>query len=143
MTGQRPPPIPRAFSKKRREFEKARHTALSAKRKGTRWRKLQAWLYCQQDGAFIDTFFIGHRHEEKTLVRVSIKPLNLDPLFWRIVGMPENEHGRSSLRANGVFACRALPVLEETISDEMLDPASSAARLLAFADAGAEMALQK
>ncbi len=135
-------PITHAFRKQRKEYEKARHAALVEARKGGIWRKKTAWLYCAIEGTFIDLFFIGHAHEQRTTIRITAKPLKLDSLFWEICGLPENEREPLSLRANGVFVCRGLRILEETIEDDA-DPAVSAAQLLSLADSGAEAAMHR
>lgn len=137
------PKVSRAFSKQRKEFTKARDAALSVARKGTVWRKYSAWLYCRRDGVFIDALYMESRHEEKTSVCVCAKPLELDSLFWRITGLVENERGPPSLRANGAFTCWVPPILEEVIDDDVLDPAESARKLVAVAEAGADMAVVK
>lgn len=70
-----------------------------------------------------------------------MKPMALDSIFWRITGMPENERPLS-LRANGAFACRGLPVLEQVLDDNASDVSGSATALFGTAEAGAEVALQ-
>lgn len=132
----------RSFTKMRKEFQKARHDALSEKRKGTRWRKKSAWLFCEEEGVFIDTFFIGHGHREKTSVLVKAKPMAIDPLFWSMTGMPENEQSPLSLRANGAFVCTGVQIFEKIIDDEGRDPFESAAAILALAEEGADAALR-
>jgi hypothetical protein len=49
------------------------------------------------------------------------KPMALDPLFWRIVGLPENGRLPHSFRANGAWVLRP-PFVEAYIALDEHDP---------------------
>jgi len=80
---------------------------------------------------------------EWSTVRSSVKPFELDTLFWRIVGLTDNEKAPLSLRANGAFSCRGLPILDERVDDADVQPTESAKQLLALANKTADAALLK
>lgn len=59
------------------------------------------------------------------VVRAVVKPMSLDPLFWDIVGLPENRKLPLSFRTNGAW------VLRPTFAEAHLGPAESSPEVLA------------
>lgn len=109
--------------------------------RGSSWRTRDVLLFQEAEGFFLQGSFTPYAFEQKTSVNASIKPMGVDPVLWRLAGMPENEDAPLSFRANGVFTCRGLPVREEVFDDTDRSPAESAEAIVSFMDSAAEKAL--
>jgi hypothetical protein len=72
-------------------------------------------------------------YEKSTKASISAKPMTIDPIFWDIVGLPENNNAPLSFRFNGAWTCRP-PPFDEVSIDERGDVEEVAARLLEAAN---------
>lgn len=72
-------------------------------------------------------------NQERTKALVSFKPMSIDPIFWEIVGLPENNKLPLSFRGNGAWVCHP-PYFAEIDVVECTDTGAIAARMLAIAD---------
>ena len=124
----------------KREFTKSRHAqrrelfkACRTVTKGTRWRSNQGVLFAQHDGWFMSVQEMTDILRERTRARVSVKPMAIDPIFWRLVGHPELCDQPLSFRAYGWMKCGLL-ILEEFEVSEDGGVDAIARRLLEHAD---------
>ena len=72
--------------------------------------------------------------DQVTTVLIGVKPMAIDPIFWDLVGLPEQEELPLSIRLNEEWSCRSPCFAELTLEDDP-DAAVVAGRLL---DAAAE-----
>jgi hypothetical protein len=70
--------------------------------------------------------------DDKTTVNVMLKPMSIDPVFWAICGMPENNDQPLSFRYLGAFTCPTPTVCDLEI-EEAGDPSDVAVRILDIA----------
>jgi hypothetical protein len=120
----------------KREFTKARHAqrrevvkACRAVTKGTEWRSNQGALFAERGGWFLAAHEMTDVASEQTKVRLVVKPMAIDPIFWDIVGHPELREQPLSFRYFGAMKC-ALLILEEPHVSEDGGPIAIAARML-------------
>ena len=66
-------------------------------------------------------------------MNVVAKPMAIDPVFWDLVGLPENRQLPLSFRLVGAWICRP-PYFAELQVEENPDPSIVACRVLAAAD---------
>lgn len=62
-----------------------------------------------------------------------VKPMTIDPVFWDLVGLPENRNLPLSFRLTGAWTCRP-PYYAELQIEEDHDPSIVAGRVFAIAD---------
>ena len=104
--------------------ESARHTyrralekAVRAASKGSGWRTIEGCLFREQAGWFVSACPSVLIYEESTKATVSAKPMAIDPIFWDIVGLPENADAALSFRLNGAWTCQPPPFNEVSIEE--------------------------
>lgn len=97
-------------SSQRRKFEADVLKALRTTLKGTLWKKSSYAVFGQTEGRFFSASFNVWLNQDKTVWQFEAKPMSVDPIFWSIMDMVENEEEPLSLRALGSFVCSALPV---------------------------------
>lgn len=113
----------------RRSLEKAVRTAS----KGTKWRSAQGCLFQDHAGWFVAVHPLVHIYEPITKARVSVKPMIIDPIFWDLVGLPENNATPLSFRYFGAWTSSPPELVEVEVREEK--PVDRvAARLLSVAD---------
>jgi hypothetical protein len=135
-----PTKVRRMAELSKREFAKLRHAqrrelfkACRAGAKGTRWRSNQGVLFAQDTGWFLSVQEMTDILRERTRARISIKPMAIDPIFWRLIGYPELCEQPLSFRAYGWMKC-ALWNLEEIEVPEDGGVEQIARRLLEHGD---------
>ena len=117
-----------------REFEQC----LKELAKSSGWKFANGTLFRIEGDWFVDVVprLLWQRG---VVARLRAKPLSVDPVFWRIVGLEENERLPLSFRANGAWVLRA-PSREAHIDAEERDPAKlAAATVVRAADYAAEV----
>lgn len=124
--------ITRAEESARHAFRRALEKSLRIQVKGTDWKSAHGSIFCDKSGWFIAVSPSVHIFEHITKAMVSVKPMAIDPIFWDIVGLPENREQPLSFRANGAWACRP-PYYAEINIDEDEDPDIVAERLFVVA----------
>lgn len=88
----------RAIKLRRKEFVQA----LKDQARPRGWRFARADIFREQAGWFISNLpSLGWRSGVQN--RLQIKPMALDPLFWDIVGLPDNHKLPLSFRATGAW----------------------------------------
>lgn len=121
------------FETARRNLQRALPKAVREVAKKTDWRTAQGVLFRDAGGWFVEVAAIPWVIEARTPARLYSKPMSLDPLFWKIVGLDENINQPLSFRAFGAFTCRT-PTLREADIPEEGGQAEAARRLLHWAD---------
>jgi hypothetical protein len=102
----------RALKQREKEFQ----AALKAAGRGHGWRYVGGQLF-RQDSVWFASVLPFLERERGIAVRFSVKPMALDPLFWDIVGLPENRNLPLSFRANGAW------VLHPPHKESLIGPA--------------------
>lgn len=92
------------------------------------WRFTRGTLFRDVDGWFVDTMpsLLWGRG---AVTSIRAKPMGVDPVFWEIVGLPENQEQPLSFRAIGAWVLRA-PSGQEHIALGETDPQLLAEALL-------------
>jgi hypothetical protein len=124
--------ITRAEESARHAYRRALEKSLRARVKGTGWKSAYGTIFREQAGWFIKASPSVHIYEHVTEAIIGAKPMAIDPIFWDLVGLPENREQPLSFRANGAWACRP-PYFAEVRLEEDDDPAVVGERLFAVA----------
>lgn len=119
--------------KARRARGKEFSAALRRLRVGTSWRFSSHFLFQQRSGWFVSVTPSVAISKEKTTARIDIKPMELDPIFWKIIGLEENNGMPMSFRRNGAWTC-STPAYREIELSENSDMESLACRLIEWSD---------
>lgn len=99
-----PPRLTREEAKAARARDKAFHLALKARSKTFGWRYAGGDVFRQDGEWFANAMPL--LLPDSCLIKFSVKPMALDPIFWEIVGLPENAALPLSFRANGAWVLR-------------------------------------
>ena len=121
--------ITRAEESARHAYRRALEKAVRTASKGSGWRSIEGCLFREQDGWFVSVCPSVYIFEKSTKAAVEAKPMSIDPIFWDIVGLPENNDAPLSFRLNGAWTCRP-PRFDEVSIEEHEDVGVMAARLL-------------
>lgn len=124
--------ITRAEQAKRRAFGQALERALRARVKGSGWKSAYGSIFRQESDWFIEVQPKVHIFEHTIKAAVWVKPMAIDPIFWDLVGLPENRESPLSFRANGAWTCRP-PCFAELDIEEDDDATVVGDRVLAAA----------
>ena len=116
--------------RQRSEFEKQLLSALTPRLKKMSWKKNSCALYTATGDFYQDVFISVHRNSSQTIAELRFKPLNLDPILWDILDIPENRDRPLSFRTWGAFTCPGLPIYDANVEDAGDDPESVAENLL-------------
>jgi hypothetical protein len=131
-----PQPWPPKLSREERRWVKQRgkefQTALKAEGRRRGWRYAGGELF-QQDGEWFASVLPFLQWERGAVVRFSLKPMRLEPLFWDIVGLPENNGLPLSFRANGAWVLRP-PAKERRVGPAMSEVTALAELVASSAD---------
>lgn len=125
--------ITRAQESARHAYRRALEKAVRAVSKGSGWRTVQGCLFREQSGWFVSIEPAVYIYEPRTPVRVTAKPMSIDPIFWELVGLPENRDQPLSFRLLGAWTCQP-PEFAEINVPEGGEPDEVAARILKLAD---------
>ena len=130
-----PPPLPTKVSREQARAAKERRKqfqiALKAYARSHGWRYIGGEIF-RQDGEWFASALSFPASENGEIVHFSLKPMALDPLFWEIVGLPENSKLPLSFRANGAWVLR--PPHVESLIDEINDVSEVAELIVTWAD---------
>jgi hypothetical protein len=107
--------------------------SLRTQAKGAEWKAIDAWLFQQRDGWFISVLPCVWVTPKRTQAKISVKPMAIDPIFWDLVGLPENRKMPLSFRASAAWACHP-PCFAEIDVEEHEDTAVLADRVIAVAN---------
>ena len=95
------------------------------------WRCANGGIFLQQGDWFIDVL-PSLLWKRGVMARLSAKPMKVDPVFWSIVGLPENGTLPLSFRANGAWVLRP-PFSEAFIALNEPEPELLACALVKWA----------
>lgn len=124
--------IARAEESARHTYRRALEKSLRTLVKGTGWKSAYGSIFREEAGWFIAASPSIHIFEHVTKAVVNVKPMVIDPIFWDIVGLPENRTQPLSFRASGAWACRP-PYFAEIGVEEDNDPGIVANRFFIVA----------
>jgi hypothetical protein len=118
------PQRPQRITRDEAKAAKARQAAFDAHLKLLS--RLHGWgfargsLFREIDGWFVDALpsLLWGRG---AITSIHAKPMGVDPVFWEIVGLPENQDQPLSFRANGAWVVRA-PSGQEHLALDETDP---------------------
>ncbi len=125
--------ITRAQESARHAYRRALEKSVRIASKGSGWRSIEGCLFREQAGWFVSVCPSVYIFEESTKASVSAKPMTIDPIFWDIMGLPENNDAPLSFRLNGAWTCQP-PHFAEVSIEEHEDVEVIAARLLESAE---------
>jgi hypothetical protein len=125
--------ITRTEESARHAYRRALWKAVRSASKGSEWRSIEGCLFREQDGWFVSVCPSVYIYEKSTKASVSVKPMSIDPIFWEIVGLSENNDAPLSFRLNGAWACRP-PAFDEVSIEEHELVEVAAARFLEAAN---------
>jgi hypothetical protein len=94
------------------------------------WQAAKGVLFCELNGWFLDVRVAVHVDEPRVMATLSAKPMGIDPLFWDITGLRDNNRQPLSFRKWGAFTCWTPPHLEADLvnSDHAHEIADAAVR---------------
>ncbi len=122
------------FETARRNLQRALPKAVREVAKKSGWRTSQGVLFREAEGWFFEIHAMPWIAKTKTPASLKSKPMSLDPLFWKIVGLDENINQPLSFRAFGAFVCRTPPLREADTPEGAGDPEQIARALLVWAN---------
>lgn len=125
--------ITRAEESARHAYRRSLEKAVRAISKGSDWRSVEGCLFREKAGWFVSVSPSVHIFERKTYAIASVRPMAIDPIFWNVVGLPENQKMPLSFRCNGAWVCHP-PYFSETAIQESEYVEIVATRLLEVAD---------
>jgi hypothetical protein len=126
--------LEKSFERRRYAFQKALPKSIKQISKGSGWKCSQGVLFREQNGWFVSASAVSWIAQAKTEVEFHAKPMQLDPLFWKIVRTETNVSLPLSFRYFGAWTCRTPPLFEDQFVDEE-SPNDLAYLVLQWADA--------
>ena len=125
--------LTRAQQAARYAYRRALEKAVRSVSKGSSWRSTQGCLFGERSGWFLSVCPAVFIDRYRTDVQVTAKPMSIDPIFWDIVGLPENRDMPLSFRLLGAWTCRP-PAFAEVEVEEREDVEDAAIQILKTAD---------
>ena len=98
------------------------------------WRVAKGWLFREYDGWFVEVWVSVHAYAFRTRVELRVKPMAIDPIFWDIVGLPENREQPLSFRMLGAWTCSTPSVFEDEIHESDGQASAIAERIIEWSD---------
>jgi hypothetical protein len=83
-------------------------------------------LFREMGGWFFDAHPSVMIFWRETRASLRVKPMGVDPIFWDLVGMPENRNQSLSFRGLGAWVCRAPPIEDGPIDECEMDAEAAA-----------------
>ncbi len=124
--------VTRAEESARHAYRRSLEKSVRVQAKSTGWKSASGSIFREQAGWFIEASSSVYIYEHLTKAVISVKPMAIDPIFWDLVGLPENREQPLSFRAKGAWTCRP-PYYAELDIEEHTDTAFVADRLIAAA----------
>ena len=83
--------------------------------KGTGWKRRSDWVFKAEGDWYLTAFITGRTTLQDSMANVlklqlGIKPMAVDPIYWRALGLHENLKQPLSFRSNAAFKVAALPL---------------------------------
>ena len=121
------------------QFRKDCEKALRQVVKGTGWKKCGPIVFREVDGILISAAFIPLL-DRPSLAYLWAKPMNLDPIFWDILQMPENLKQPLSFRTRAAIMAGNLEI-EQGEVDGAPEPIKTCQNFIAWAESRLPSAL--
>ncbi|MBT2187083.1 hypothetical protein [Sphingobium nicotianae] len=138
------PAWPAKLTREQKKAVKQRSKNFDAALKGASraagWRFARGGVF-RQTGDWFISILPSLLWERGALVRMMVKPMALDPLFWNIVGLSENEALPLSFRATGAWVLRP-PSTEGHVGPNTMQVQPLATEVLDWGNRRAAEALQ-
>jgi len=125
--------ISRAEELARHAYKRQLVRELRQAAKGSGWKIADGLLFRDYHGWFVKILNGPIIYWRETIMYMHIKPMGIDPLFWDLLGMPENRRKSLSFRGLGAWTCRPVEFAYGGIEDGM-DAAGTARRIVEWAD---------
>jgi hypothetical protein len=126
----------RSVKQRRKEFD----ALLKGKARAAGWRFVRGEVFRQTGDWFIN-IMPSLLWERGAIVRMMTKPMALDPVFWNIVGLNENEALPLSFRATGAWVLRP-PSIDDHVGLDTIEVEPLAAKVLDWSNQRATAVLQ-
>ena len=131
--------ITRAEELARHAYRRDLVRELRQQAKGGDWKISGGLLFRDYRGWFVEILSGPIIFWRETIMYLYVKPMEIDPLFWDMLGMPENRRKSLSFRGLGAWTCRPVEFAYGGIEDGM-DAAGTARRIVDWADRELEKA---
>lgn len=118
--------------RERGDFEKQLLAELSPRLKKTKWKKSSCALVNQAGAVYQDLLISVHRNSVVTTAELRFKPMELDPILWDVMDIPENRDKPLSFRTWGAFTCSGLPIYATQVESPGDTPSMVAEKLAAL-----------
>ncbi|MEN5147060.1 hypothetical protein [Brevundimonas diminuta] len=92
--------------------------ALKNGAKASGWKSVQGLLFKEHGQWFVTCALETSLLSAQTQVRLSAKPMAIDPIFWDIFDLPENRGESLSFRALGAWTCPSLDIAEISVPEQ-------------------------
>ena len=132
-----------------RDFEKSRHAldravkaSLRSRAQAAGWKIVDNNLFRVRDDWFLHATWFVSKVDETTALQFHVKPLELDHVFWDIVGLPENKTLKISLRANGAWTTHPPALFEDTLVDSNCSPDAISQNIITWIEKSSEASLE-
>ncbi|KIC36646.1 hypothetical protein RA27_21980 [Ruegeria sp. ANG-R] len=93
--------------------------------KGTGWKRKSAWVFKVDGDWYLTAFITGGTTpdgmENLINVELGIKPMAVDPIYWKATGLSDNIKKPPSFRSNAAFKMPALPMAKQTWDKNLTD----------------------
>ncbi len=122
----------REQARAKKEREQSFTAAIKHRAKAAGWRFSAGSLFRQRGDWFVSAL-PSLLWQRGAIVMSMSKPMCIDPIFWDIVGLPENKALPLSFRANGAWVLRP-PQPRAYVALEESDPEKLADAVIAWAD---------
>ena len=120
--------------RRRRAFAKTVDAEAKRVAKARGWKFSDGFIFRERVGWFIELPLTAHLDQAVTSARLHTKPIALDPVFWDIVGLPDNVALPLSFRAKGAWTCTSPEIAERVFEDADVEAAAIAERAIGWAD---------
>lgn len=124
----------RSRKKERHALGRQLQKSLKERARGTGWGCARGCLFRDHEGWFVEIRPVVAVSSFGTHVRLHVKPMALDPVFWQIVELPENIRLPLSFRASGAWTCHTPPAAEMLLTEAEHQADSLATLVLTWAD---------
>lgn len=118
----------RAVKQRAKDFD----ASLKRGARAAGWRFARGDIFRQSEGWFI-SILPSLLWERGAVVRITVKPMALDPLFWNIVGLSENEALPLSFRATGAWVLRP-PSMDDHVGLNTVEVETLAAEVFTWSN---------
>ena len=128
------PTLSRQETKERHALARQLQKSLREHARATGWGCARGCLFRNHEDWFVEVLPIVALNGFRTHLRLHVKPMAIDPIFWQIVELPENMRLPLSFRASGAWNCHTYPIVETILPDAEHQAETLASLVLDWAD---------